>query len=139
MHLVLRVLATAQAMGKAGQRIFKSYGLTVAQFNVLNLLSDQPEGIHASALAKALIVDPSNITGLLNRMKREGYLKELKNPNDGRQRVVTLSSSGRRLWERAHVKYQRVLEAFESKIAQGDRSITDKVLAYMVAESDSLQ
>ena len=76
MHLVLQVLAAAQAVEKAGQRLFRPHGLTVAKFNVLNLLSDQPAGMRASDLARALVVDPSNVTGLLKRMKAEKFLKE---------------------------------------------------------------
>ena len=72
MHLALQILTTAQALEKAAQRIFRPHGLTAAQFNVLSLLSDQPGGMRASELASALIVDPSNVTGLLKRMKKDG-------------------------------------------------------------------
>jgi len=91
MHLVLQVLAAAQALEKAGQRIFRSHGLTVAKFNVLNLLSDQPDGMRASDLARALIVDRSNVTGLIKRMKKDGLLQEVETAHDRRQHVVTLS------------------------------------------------
>ncbi len=43
-----------------------------------NLLSDQPDGMRASDLARALIVDRSNVTGLIKRMKKDGLLKEGK-------------------------------------------------------------
>jgi DNA-binding MarR family transcriptional regulator len=133
MHLILQVVATAQALEKAGQRMFKPHGLTVAQFNILNLLSDQTQGMRASHLSEALIVDRSNVTGLLKRMNSAGYLKELESPNDARQRIVTLSPKGRRLWQRTQAEYVRRLEAFESRIAAGDRRTTEKVLAEMVA------
>jgi len=139
MYLVLQVLATAQALEKAGQQIFRPHGLSVAQFNVLNLLSDQPEGMRASGLAEALVVDPSNITGLLNRMGRAGYLRELKSPHDGRQRVVTLSPKGQLLWRKAHAEYVRRIEAFEARIAGPDRRVMEKVLAGMVEELASLR
>jgi DNA-binding MarR family transcriptional regulator len=135
MHLVLQVLATAKALEKAGQRIFKPHGLTVAQFNVLNLLSDPEEGMRASDLADALIVDRSNVTGLLKRMNSAGYLIELANPNDGRQRIVTLSAKGRRLWKQTHTEYQQALDAIESKLTVADRRAAAKVLADMVTSS----
>jgi DNA-binding MarR family transcriptional regulator len=137
MSLVLQVLAAAQAMEKAGLQIFRPHGVTVAQFNILNLLAGQGEGLRASELAAALIVDPSNITGLLNRMNQAGYLKESKNPKDGRQRVVALSPKGRRLWEQTHLEYQRRLKAFEAKISEHDRRVTEKVLVWMANESAS--
>ncbi|HZP61194.1 MAG TPA: MarR family transcriptional regulator [Opitutaceae bacterium] len=138
MHLVLHVLSTAQALEKAGQRIFKPHGLTVAQFNVLNLLAARPEGMRASDLAKALVVDPSNITGLLKRLNRAGYLQELASPTDARQRIVALSGKGRRLWRQAHPAYERKLKEFEAKIAESDRRAVEKVLTLMDAEASSI-
>ncbi len=135
MYLMLQVLATAQALEKAGQQLFRQHGLTVAQFNVLNLLSDRPDGMRASGLAGALVVDPSNITGLLKRMNRAGLLKELESPHDGRQRIVALSARGRQLWRKAHADYARRLDAFEAGISADDRRVTEQVLAGMVRET----
>jgi len=132
MHLMLQVLATAQALEKAGQQLFRPHGLTVAQFNVLNLLSDQPDGMRASGLAGALVVDPSNVTGLLKRMNCAGLLQELASPHDGRQRIVTLSARGRRLWRKAHADYARRLDAFEAGVSADDRRVVEQVLAGMV-------
>jgi|SRR5271165_3879429 len=128
MTLVLQILATAQAVTKAGQRLFKPHGLTVAQFNVLNLLTDQADGMRASDLARALIVDPSNVTGLLKRMKAEGYLKALDHPADRRQHVVGLTAKGRSVWQKAFRDYQRALEAFEAGFRPEERAVADSVL-----------
>ena len=77
MQVVLRVFQTAQIFDKAAKRIFSPHGLTSAQFNVLNLLADQKDGLRASDLATSLIVDPSNVTGLLKRMSRDELVIDL--------------------------------------------------------------
>lgn len=133
MNLVLQVLAAAQAVEKAGQRLFRPHGLTVAKFNVLNLLSDQPAGMRASDLARALVVDPSNVTGLLKRMKAEKYLKEFDNESDRRQHVVGLSPRGRRVWQASYRDYLRALDAFESGLKPADRDATRRVLEQILA------
>jgi DNA-binding MarR family transcriptional regulator len=128
MLLILQLLSTAQAVTKAGQRLFKPHRLTVAHFNVLNLLSDQADGMRASDLARALIVDPSNVTGLLKRMKAEGYLKALDHPADRRHHVVVLTAKGRNVWQKAFRDYQRALEAFEADLRPEERTVADSVL-----------
>jgi DNA-binding MarR family transcriptional regulator len=128
MHLIIQILTTARALERAGQRIFKQHQLSSAQFNVLNLLSDQPEGMRATQLAEALVVDPSNITGLLKRMNAAGLLKELENPNDARERVVALSPKGHRLWQKANVDYQRELDRLGDLVSAKERGVTDTVL-----------
>ena len=132
MHLVLQVLAAAQTFEKAGQRLFRPHGLTVAQFNVLNLLATEPDGMRASDLARALIVDPSNVTGLLKRMKTEGLLRERKNSTDRRQHIVGLTPKGQRAWEAANREYDRSLELVESALRPADRKTVERVLQEMV-------
>lgn len=135
MYLALQVLAAAQTLEKAGQRLFRPHRLTVARFNVLNLLSDCPEGMRASALAAALVVDPSNVTGLLKRMKAEGLLEEMENPADRRQHVVRLSTRGRKRWETANADYEQRLQVFERRLAVADRKAVERVLQRMIAEA----
>jgi DNA-binding MarR family transcriptional regulator len=128
MHLVLRVLTTAQALEKAAHRIFKPRGLTPAQFNVLSLLAQQPDGMRASDLAGALIVDPSNVTGLLKRMKRENLLAELENTHDRRQYIVGLSPKGRAVWRKAHREYEKRLAALIAPLSKSEHAAAEKVL-----------
>ena len=132
MHLVLQVLSAAQAFEKTGQQLFKRHGLTVAQFNVLNLLAAEPDGMRASDLARALIVDPSNVTGLLKRMKIEGFLRERENSADRRQHIVGLTPKGQRVWRAANRDYTRSLEAIEATLSPADRKTTERVIQKMI-------
>jgi DNA-binding MarR family transcriptional regulator len=128
MHLVLRVFTTARSLEKAASRVFKPLGLTTPQFNVLNLLSREPLGMRASDLASALIVDPSNVTGLLKRMKKEGLLTELENSHDRRQYIVGLSAKGRAAWKAANGQYEKCLAALIAPFSGAERSVAEKVL-----------
>jgi DNA-binding MarR family transcriptional regulator len=138
MDLVLQVLATAQALEKAGQRIFRPHGLTSAKFNVLNLLSDQPAGMRASDLARALIVDRSNVTGLIKRMKKDALLQEVETAQDRRQHVVTLSPKGRTAWKTAHAAYEKGLAELAGGLSAANRKTAETVLASLVAKAARL-
>ena len=128
MELALQILSAAQAIEKAGQRLFKPHGLTVAQFNVLNVLSDQPDGLRLGDLAKALVVDPSNVTGLVQRMTKDGYLKLIPGAIDRRQRIVALSPKGQRSWRDALPDYRRALQQFEASVSKSDRAAALRVI-----------
>ncbi len=138
MHLALQVVATAQALQKGAQRVFRPHGLTAVQFNVLNVLARTPDGMRASDLARALIVDPSNVTGLLKRMKQSGLLKEIENPRDRRQHVVTLNAKGRAIWAAGFRVYQKSLAALDSGISPRDRHAADRVLRHLITAVASL-
>jgi DNA-binding MarR family transcriptional regulator len=128
MHLVLRLFATTQALEKAAGRVFRPLGLTSAQFNVLNLLAMSPEGMRASDLASALIVDPSNVTGLLRRMRKEGLVAELENAGDRRQYIVGLSPKGRSVWRRANPLYERCLALLVAPLPKAEIAAAERVL-----------
>jgi DNA-binding MarR family transcriptional regulator len=138
MHVALQVLLTAQALEKAAQRTFKPHGVTAAQFNVLHVLSDHPHGIRASDLARALIVDPSNVTGLLRRMKEDDFLKELENSRDRRQHIVGLTDKGRAVWKAAYHDYEKSLTALDASLTRANRSAAERVLQQLISDAASL-
>ena len=138
MHLPLQILASAQIIEKAAYRTFKPYGLTPAQFNVLNLLAgreaDNTSGMRASDLARQLIVDRSNVTGLIKRMKKEGLLLEIENLQDRRQHVVGLTPKGREAWAKVHGVYEKGLAALDAAVPARQRQAVAAALKCMEKE-----
>ena len=51
-------------------------------------------------LSDLLVVDRSNVTGLLDRMEKAGWVRRDDNPGDRRVYRVSLTAAGRKLWER---------------------------------------
>jgi len=137
MHLALQILATAQVLEKAGQSTFRPFGLTGAQFNVLNLLADQPAGMRASDLASALIVDRSNVTGLIKRMKRDGLLVAVETAHDRRQHVVAMSPKGRAAWAAANAAYEKGLASLVSGLSPAACNAVKKALAHINAKASA--
>jgi len=138
MQVVLRVFQTAQIFDKTAKRIFSPHGLTAAQFNVLNLLADQKEGLRASDLATSLIVDPSNVTGLLKRMSRDELVIDLENKEDRRQRIVALTPKGRALWSKASRDYEKCLRLLEELVTEKERNLTEEILVRLSAAAAKL-
>ncbi len=138
MHVALRVFKTAQILDRSAQRVFSPHGLTAAQFNVLNLLSDQPNGLCASDLASSLIVDPSNVTGLLKRMSRDGLVADQPNKADRRQRIVALTPKGRALWTKSCRDYDKCLKALEELLTEKENVIIEDVLVRLQNKANEL-
>ena len=107
--LVLAVLSTADAFLRESQRLFRPLGITGAQFNVLNILADAPEGLSQRALGDKLLVDRSNVTGLLDRMEKSGWVRRTDHPDDRRVYLVNLTAAGRTLWAKANPLYLEVV------------------------------
>ncbi len=96
---LLRVFRSADTMWQASRMFFTRWQLSPSQFNVLNLLGDQPEGLSQSELGRRLITHRSNVTGLVDRLEQRGLVKRHNVAGDRRAYRVVLTTKGRRLWE----------------------------------------
>lgn len=74
------------------------YGLTLMQANVLALMeSDDPRP--TNSLCGVLHCDPSNVTGLVDRLEKMGALARTDNPQDRRVKMISLTPQGRKIRE----------------------------------------
>jgi DNA-binding MarR family transcriptional regulator len=108
-ELIAAVMAASDALLRESQRLFRPHGLTAAQYNVMNLLADRQPGMSQRELGDALVVDRSNVTGLLDRMEKAGWVRREDDPADRRVYRISLTPSGRNLWARLHPLYLDVV------------------------------
>jgi MarR family transcriptional regulator, organic hydroperoxide resistance regulator len=109
-ELVAAVMATADAFLRESQRLFRPYGLTGAQYNLLNVVAEATEGLSQRELSDRLVVDRSNITGLIDRMETAGWVQRRDHPGDRRAYRVQLTSAGRALWREVTPLYLAAVE-----------------------------
>lgn len=109
--LVNAVLLTAEAFLRESRRLFQPHGITGAQYNVLNVLAatEGEGGLSQRELSDALVVDRSNVTGLVDRMEKAGWVKRQDDPADRRVYRVSLTQAGRRLWAEVEPRYREVV------------------------------
>ena len=125
--LVHDIVSTADLFLRESTRLFRPLGLTAAQFNVLNLLAapDAERGLSQRELADMLVVDRSNVTGLIDRMEKAGWVKRADDPSDRRVYRVQLTSAGRKLWQKVAPAYADVVRQVTERL--GERQMRDAV------------
>jgi DNA-binding MarR family transcriptional regulator len=138
MHLALRLLRATKAVEMAAKRTFAPFGVTPAHFNVLNLLADAPEGLRSADLARDLVVDPSNITGLLRRMAKEGYITEVANAQDRRSRFIRLTRRGQQVWREVAPVYDKRLAELTRGLRAADLETAAAVIEHVEAVANRL-
>ena len=88
------VFALARQMEAHNQAIAAEFGLTGPQARLLVQLGDP---VPMGQLAERLDCDPSNVTGLVDRLHARGLLERQVDEADRRVKLLTLTSAGRRL------------------------------------------
>jgi DNA-binding MarR family transcriptional regulator len=99
------VLVTGGVLLRESQRFFRPLGVTEAQFNVLNVLAGASAGMSQRELGDVLVVDRSNVTGLLDRMGKAGWVRRESHAQDRRIHRVMLTAKGRQLWAKVRPLY----------------------------------
>jgi DNA-binding MarR family transcriptional regulator len=115
--LVIAILATADTFLRESHRLFRPHGLTGAQYNVLNVIAESADGLSQRELSDHLVVDRSNVTGLLDRMEKAGWVKRTDHPADRRVYRIVLTASGRKLWEQITPRYLEVVRQVTAGIS----------------------
>ena len=92
----------------------KPYGLTVEQFQVMRSL-EGGRGMVQNEICEVVAKSPANMTRILDRLEKKGYLERRGNPEDRRSSLVFLMEEGIQLMDR--VKSE--ISDFEDKVTRG--------------------
>lgn len=137
-RLFFRLYQCANMLHKTGTRAVETEGLTTQQWAVLGALSRErvQHGMSVGELARYLMVSRQNLAGLLSRMERDGHLTIGPNGRDRRSRVVTMTATGRRVWQqRALPKIRAYYENILTDFSVNDLSHT---LHYLLKILDNM-
>ena len=94
---LLQLLRTADTVWNASRLFFERWQLSPSQFNVLNLLQANRDGLSQSELSRLLIMHRSNLTGLVDRLEKRGLLERHDVAADRRAYRVALTAAGIKL------------------------------------------
>jgi DNA-binding MarR family transcriptional regulator len=103
--LLVALLDLQSLMERRSEAFFQPFGLTGAQFNILNLLAFHEGRMDQAALVEQLLVGKSSISIVLNRMVRDGLITREEHPRDRRQVVLVSTTKGRALWRKVSPRY----------------------------------
>lgn len=85
---------TARSMKRALEARLSEFSLTASQYVVLELLNDE-DGISLSLLGRRLYFDNPTITGIIDRLERDGLAERQRTAEDRRVINIVLTQKGR--------------------------------------------
>jgi DNA-binding MarR family transcriptional regulator len=107
---------TGTLLKKASGRLFQSMNSSEAQFNLMIVLRDAPGPHTQNDISKMLLVDKSNITGLVDRLEAQGWIKRNRVEGDRRSYHITLTRRGRDALEKMDSAYRKTVQEIVSDL-----------------------
>ena len=85
-------------------------------------------------LAEALVMDRGALTHNLKPLQRDGFVKISVDPQDRRNRLVALTSAGRKKLGESEALWKRAQDGFEAAFGAAKSAALRKALEYVVSE-----
>lgn len=100
-RLFFRLYQCSNLMHKNGTRHVAKFGATTQQWAVLGALARplvRARGMSVKDLIEFLMLSRQNLTAVLDRLEARGWVQRIKDPQDGRSRLIHLTDEGNRVW-----------------------------------------
>lgn len=130
----LQVLWSVEhALQAASKRMLARIGVTGPQRFVIRMLGRNP-GLAAGEVADRMRIDPSTLTGILQRLQTSGMLKRQTDSEDRRRAVLVLSDEGRKLDMVRDGTIESAIARAMARFNPEQIAVADQVLAALVEE-----
>jgi len=94
--VMIVIVRAAELFKKKSGAIFKNYGLTFSQYNVLRILDATPNGKNTiTNVSRIMLVSGANMTGVAKRLEKNGFLIRRGDANDERITLLEITPKGR--------------------------------------------
>jgi DNA-binding MarR family transcriptional regulator len=98
--LFVELARTTDLLSRAPARLLRTEGLSATQYNVLRILRGSPDGLYCGEIAVRMISRDPDITRLVDRLEKQGYVSRCRRNQDRRQIQVRISPAGKTLLSR---------------------------------------
>ncbi len=103
-NFIKSIMNTSKLFLKKGDLFFKEFNITSVQYNLLIVLFEE-KSISQKDIAERLVTSRSDITGLIDRLEKVGYVKREDHLTDRRFKLVALTKKGFDLVNNVKEKY----------------------------------
>lgn len=112
------IIAVARSINRELTEVLRPFGLSFAQFSMIDLI-DKSGHQYPSSLARKLDIETSTMASTLKRAERDGFILRSPDPNDARGVIVTISDHSRDILPEArsavHAVEQRCVKGVSGK------------------------
>lgn len=114
----------------------KDFNLTPAQFNVLMVIRHQgsKDGMSQVEISKKLIVTPSNMTRLLDKLEKEKLVQRASQLGDRRVNIVQVTEKASKLLDTVWPGYNEKLKDLANHLGPSEQEMVSKILVKLVGK-----
>lgn len=126
----INLIATSDIIHSDFAKLFRAHGITATVFNAMRIIIKGPkEGLPVGKVGAGLIQQVPDITRLLDRMERDGWVKRKRSKVDRRSVTALLTAEGKRKCESLYAEVTRLHRSQMAHMSDRDLKTMAKLLA----------
>lgn len=130
LRIWLRLLACTNLLEhELRQRLARAAGTTLPRFDVLAQLERHGGPVSMGELSRRLMVSKGNVTGLIDRLVRDGLVARSRSPEDRRFQMVELTAAGRAFFARIADEHCRWVAGMMGRLSPDEMTALHALLA----------
>ena len=95
---MLNIVRTASILMDEGAQLFKPFGITVAQYNVLRILKgSEGQGLCRNEVRDRMLTRMPDMTRMLDRMEEAGLVERIRDSEDRRHVATHITTAGKKI------------------------------------------
>lgn len=104
--VMVALVKASEIYKKDCDTIYKNYGLTFSQYNVLRVLNNSKDGQNSvTVTSKIMLVSGPNMTGVAKRLEKNGFILRKHDSNDERITLLEITPKGRQVIQNIQVAH----------------------------------
>jgi MarR family 2-MHQ and catechol resistance regulon transcriptional repressor len=120
--VLMAIVRTAEIFKRNHSTVFRNYGLSFSQYNVLRVLDASTNGQNKmSEISRIMLVADSNITGIAKRLTNYGFIIKKSDPTDERVTILEITPKGKKTLKNIEMEKDHWLEVMLADLSRSER------------------
>jgi len=127
--VLMAIVRVAEIFKRNHSSVFRNYGLSFPQYNVLRVLEASKNGQNKiSDVSRIMLVPGANITGIAKRLEKDGFIIKKSDPRDERVTILEITPKGKRTLKNIENEKDEWLELMLKNLSKNQKlDLLDKV------------
>ncbi len=127
--VLMAIVRAAEIFKRTHSAVFRNYGLSFPQYNVLRVLEASKNGRNKiSDVSRIMLVPGANITGIAKRLEKDGFIIKKSDPKDDRVTILEITPKGKKTLKNIGNEKDEWLESMLKNLSENHKlDLLDKV------------
>jgi DNA-binding MarR family transcriptional regulator len=134
--VMMAIVRIAEGFKKNSSAVFKKWGLTFSQYNVLRILDACENGQNTMRdINRIMLVSSASLTGIAKRLEKGGFLVRQNDPNDDRLKRLQITKRGTEVLKDISDHKEANLQRYLIHYSEEDKSALFETLLRILAQT----